>query len=417
MSQTPAKPGLLPVAAAIDRLVSAAVPVGGLEEVSLAQAGGRVLARDVASRVDVPPADNSAMDGYALCLADLLARADRTLPVSQRIPAGVVPSPLQPGSAARIFTGAEVPAGADTVVMQEDCEAADGSVRVSGEEVARLRVGANVRPRGQDMRAGSVVLEAGTRLGPAQLGVAAAAGHPRLTVVSRVKVAIFSTGDELLEPGDAPAPGRIYNSNRYALLGYLASAGCEVIDLGRVPDLLDATCDALLAAARDADLVITTGGASVGEEDHLGAALRRVGQVDLWKVNIKPGKPLLFGHVASEGGRRVPLLGLPGNPVSVAVTFLVLALPFLRRLQGSVRVLPEALSLPAGFTTRKPGMRDEYLRVRVTGGRLQKHDNQSSGVLSSMAWADGLAVVPAGVAVSESQPLAYYPIPVLLAGA
>lgn len=416
MTDCCAKPGLLSVDDALVRLLQAAVPVTGREDVPLVAALGRVLARDILSTVDVPPADNSAMDGYALRLADLQASPMRTLPVSQRIAAGQVPRALQPGTAARIFTGAEIPSGADVVVMQEDCTSDGAHVTVSAEEVARLHAGVNVRPRGQDMGAGSVVLVAGTRIGPAQMGVAAAAGHASLPVHRRVTVAIFSTGDELLEPGTPAEPGRIYNSNRYALLGYLACLGCDVVDLGRVPDQREATCHALREAAARADLVITTGGASVGEEDHLGAALRDIGQVDLWKIAIKPGKPLLFGHITAAQERSVPVLGLPGNPVSVSVTFLVLALPFLRRLQGSSNPLPTAMQLPAGFCIRKAGGRDEYFRVRVTEGRLERYSNQSSGVLTSVAWADGLALVPAGTTIEELQPVSYYPFSALLAG-
>jgi molybdopterin molybdotransferase len=415
MTSTGAKPGLLPVADAISRLLSNAHRVTATEAVALPAALGRVLAADVLATVDVPPADNSAMDGYAMCLADLLAAPSRTLPVSQRIPAGVVPAALQAGTAARIFTGADVPAGADVVVMQEDCTAGEGTVTVSEEEVARLKPGTNVRPRGQDMRCGTTVLAAGERIGPAQLGVAAAAGVATLTVYRRLRVAIFSTGDELLEPGAAPEPGRIYNSNRYALLGYLASVGCDVVDLGRVADQFADTCAALQRAAAEADLVITTGGASVGEEDHLGAALRAVGRVDLWKIAIKPGKPLLFGFAQNGTAGEVPVIGLPGNPVSVAVTFLVLALPFIRRCQGMAQVRPEPLQLPAGFAVTRAGGREEYFRVRLEGGLLQRYANQSSGVLTSMAWADGLAVLPAGGTVAPGELLAYYPFPQLLA--
>jgi molybdopterin molybdotransferase len=411
-----ASPGLLSVADALARLLGAAEPVRETEEVALAASLGRVLACDVFSAVDVPPADNSAMDGYALCLADLLAAADHTLPVSQRIAAGHVPQALQRGTAARIFTGAEIPAGADVVVMQEDCVADGTQVRVNGDEIERLTCGTNVRPQGQDMRAGSLVLAAGTRLGPAQLGVAAAAGCARLTVFRRISVAIFSTGDELLEPGEPALPGRIYNSNRYALHGYLATLGCDVIDLGRVPDQREQTCAALQEAAARADLVITTGGASVGEEDHLGAALRTTGQVDLWKIAIKPGKPLLFGHVDAAGGRAVPVLGLPGNPVSVAVTFLVFALPFLRRCQGVLNVRPVSVPVPAAFAIRKAGKRAEYLRVRMAAGRLERFDNQSSGVLTSVAWADGLAVVPVDTVFEAGQPLEYFSFASLLSG-
>lgn len=405
-----ARPGLMSVAEARARLLQAAVPLRDVEEIPLVQLRGRVLARDGVSGIDVPPADNSAMDGYALRFADL--QADVPLPVTQRIPAGAVPRPLGAGTAARIFTGATIPDGADTVVMQEDVIAGDGTLQVRGDVLAGLRCGDNIRPRGQDIAAGSVVLSAGTVLGPAQIGVLAATGLAVVPVVRRLRVTFFSTGDELLEPGCAPAAGRIFNSNRYALRAWLENAGCEAIDGGVIADRRADTEAALRAAAACSDLVVTTGGASVGEEDHLRAALAAAGDVGLWKVAIKPGKPLLFGHV--DGAHRVPVLGLPGNPVSVAVTFLVLALPFLRAMQGATVTETPALRVPAGFAVRKAGKRTEYLRVRLatgpSGTRLERFGNQSSGVLTSMAWADGFAVIPAGVTVAEGELVEYRPL-------
>lgn len=418
MSDCALPPRLLSVDEARARLLRAVVPLADIEEVALALGLGRVLASDVVARVDVPPANNSAMDGFALRYADLLAAAGHALPVAQRIPAGHIAPPLAVGTAARIFTGAEIPPGADVVVMQEDCEYDAQQLVLKPAAVAQVQVGDNIRPRGQDMAAGAVVVARGERLGAAQLGVVAAAGHGTVTVVRRVRVAIFSTGDELLEPGVAPAPGCIYNSNRYALLGYLTQLGCEVVDLGVVPDRREATEHALREAAGRADLVITTGGASVGEEDHLRAALSAVGKVDLWKIAIKPGKPLLFGQVRSGRGT-VPVLGLPGNPVAVAVTFMVFAVPFLRALQGAITREIPPLRLPAAFRVQRAGSRTEYLRVRLEpssiGVRLARFLNQSSGVLTSMAWADGLAVVPAGVTVEENDRLVYLPFSALLA--
>ncbi len=418
MSDCASASGLLSVDEARARLLRAVVPVADTEVVALATALGRVLASDVVARVDVPPADNSAMDGFALRHADLLTAAGHALPVVQRIPAGHIAPPLAVGTAARIFTGAEIPPGADVVVMQEDCEYDAQQMVLKPAAVAQVQVGDNIRPRGQDMAAGAVVVARGERLGAAQLGVIAAAGHGRVTVLRRVRVAIFSTGDELLEPGVAPAPGCIYNSNRYALLGYLAQLGCEVVDLAVVPDRREATERALREAAGRADLVITTGGASVGEEDHLRAALSAVGKVDLWKIAIKPGKPLLFGQVRSERGE-VPVIGLPGNPVSVAVTFMVFAVPFLRALQGVTTRGTPPICLPAAFRVKRAGSRTEYLRVRLepslAGVRLARFPNQSSGVLTAMAWADGLAVVPAGVTVEENDGLVYLPFSTLLA--
>lgn len=407
MTDCCAQPGLLPVVEARARLLASAVPVAETESVPLGAAPGRVLARAVTSRVDVPPADNSAMDGFAVRLADLVA--GRALAVSQRIPAGSVPQPLAAGTAARIFTGAEIPPGADAVVMQEDCVYDEAQLRLR--DGVQLEPGENIRPRGQDMRAGSEVLAAGTLLTPGHLGVAAAAGVAQLEVFRRLRVAIFSTGDELLEPGSPPAPGRIFNSNRYSLQGWLGALGCEVVDLGVVADTLPATRAALREAGGRADVVITTGGASVGEEDHLKPALAAEGEVGLWKIAIKPGKPLLFGRITSTG-TPVPVVGLPGNPVSVAVTFMVLGAPFLRACQGRTAVLPRPLRLPAGFAARG-GKREEYLRVRRVAGEggdvLERYTNQSSGVLTSVAWADGLAVVPVDKSVAQRDPVDFFP--------
>lgn len=408
-------PGLLPVDEALARLLAAAQPVTETENVALLATAGRVLAADVASTVDVPPADNSAMDGFAFRLADLQA-ASGTLPLSQRIPAGVAPAPLAAGTAARIFTGAEIPPGADTVAMQEDCVYDEKSLTLNACAIDKLKAGSHIRPRGQDMAAGQTVLTRGTRLGPAQAGVLAGAGVASVPVYRRLRVAIFSTGDELLEPGTPAQPGRIYNSNRYALHGWLTQADCSVVDLGVVADTRDATIRALRDAAARADVVITTGGASVGEEDHLRAALLDIGEVDLWKIAIKPGKPLLHGRVTADG-LDTPVIGLPGNPVSVAVTFLVMALPFLRALQGCADTVPRALRVPAAFAVKRAGNRTEFLRVRLapdeSGPQLERFANQSSGVLTSMAWADGLARIPADTTVAVGDPVDYLPLAVL----
>ncbi len=403
------------------RLLRAVVPMTAHETIAISEAAGRVLAQDQYATVDVPPADNSAMDGFALRLTDLLATSDHTLPISQRIPAGISPLPLVPGTAARIFTGAEIPAGADTVVIQENCthDAAHVTVQITP-TTTRPRVGDNIRSRGQDMTAGTVIVARNALLGPAQIGVLAATGIAQVPVWRRLRVAILSTGDELLEPGVAALPGRIYNSNRYALRAYLALPGVEVIDFGVVADRRDATIAALQMAAQQADLIITTGGASVGEEDHLHAALTAIGQVDLWNVAIKPGKPLLFGHVVRAGAAAIPVLGLPGNPVSVAVTFLVFAVPLLRVLQGAVWRAPQPVPLPANFQVPRADSRTEYLRVRVVIGpdgtaQLERFPNQSSGVFTSMAWADGFAVVPAGTVVAAGDPVGFLAFSVLLA--
>lgn len=396
---------LTPINEALSQLLAAARPVTEFERLPLADALGRVLAEDIRSPVAVPPADNSAMDGYAYAFADL---ALSPLPVSQRIPAGTAPAPLTPGTAARVFTGAEIPEGADTVAMQEDCVlAADGRVTLP----VGARAGQNVRPRGQDIAPGAVVAAAGTRLVPAHLGLLASVGVAELPVYRRLRVALLTTGDELAEPGATLGPGQIYNSNRTLLSALLAQAGCEVRDAGVVADTAPATRSALAEAARHADLVLSTGGVSVGEEDHVKGAVQALGALALWAIAIKPGKPLAFGRVGDT-----PFVGLPGNPVSGFVTFAVLVRPYLRACQGMKDTTPTPWRLPAGFSTKKPGERSEYLRVRVgRDGRLEAHPHQGSGVLSSAAWAEGLGVVPPGATVAENQLLDFYPLASLLA--
>ena len=409
---------MMPMEEALERLLSQVTVLGRTESVSTPLARGRVLAADLVSPLDVPPYDNSAMDGYAMRAADVAAHAaarggeGAVLPVSQRVPAGSVPKPLEPGTAARIFTGATVPEGADAVLMQEQCEAiADpagpglGPVRIHGP----LTPGLHIRRRGEDLRVGQPVLTAGTRLNAASLGLAATAGAPALTVAARPRVALFSTGDELVLPGEPLGPGQIYNSNRTTLHALLLAMGCEVRDLGIVPDSLDATRAALRDAARDADLILSSGGVSVGEEDHLKPALEQEGRLDLWQIAIKPGKPLAFGEVTTGGGRTW-FIGLPGNPVSSFVTFLLFVRPVLLRMQGASQLAPRGLQLPAEFTWTKADKRREFLRAKLSdAGGLQLFGNQSSGVMSSAAWADGLIDLPPGSTVQPGQLLRFLP--------
>ncbi|MBA1430163.1 molybdopterin molybdotransferase MoeA [Pseudomonas fluorescens] len=397
----PGKTGaLMPVEAALQRLLDMAdaAPIHGRETVRLAECDGRVLAQDLVSTLDLPPWPNSAMDGYALRVADW---AGEPLPVSQRIFAGNAPEPLAPGTCARIFTGAPVPEGADCVEMQENA-IIHGDERVSFSEP--LQAGQNIRPQGQETTVGELVLPAGTRLGPIELGLAASLGFDRLEVVRRVRVAVLSTGDELIEPGLPLGPGQIYNSNRRVLCSWLTRMGCEVIDAGILPDDLEQT-RTRLAELGSVDLILSTGGVSVGEADFLGVALREEGELALWKLAIKPGKPLTFGHF-----RGVPVIGLPGNPASTLVTFALLARPYLLRRQGVEDVQPLRFEVPAGFVWPKPGNRREYLRGRIEQGKAVIYHNQSSGVLRSAAWAEGFVEVMEGTTLAAGDPVNFIPL-------
>jgi molybdopterin molybdotransferase len=394
----------MPVEEALERLLALAeaAPIKETESVSLAEAEGRVLATELVATLDLPPWPNSAMDGYAVRLADLQGEP---LPVSQRIFAGHAPEPLQPGTCARIFTGAPMPAGADCVEMQENTEVLeDGRVRF----LEALTRDQNVRPQGQETRKGEQVMVAGTRLGPIELGLAATLGHAQLQVVRRVRVAVLSTGDELVEPGLPLGPGQIYNSNRRLLVSWLQRLGCEVRDMGILPDDLQRTRECL-GGLGDVDLILSTGGVSVGEADYLGAALREAGELALWKLAIKPGKPLTFGHY-----RGVPVIGLPGNPASTLVTFGLLTRPYLLRRQGVADVTPLRFDVPAGFEWTKAGTRREYLRARIDNGQVRIYKNQSSGVLRSAAWAEGLVEVREGSTPKPGDSVPFIPLSELL---
>ena len=362
------------------------------------------------SLIDVPPADNTAMDGYALRCADVPA-SGTVLPVSQRIPAGASWQPLQAGTAARIFTGAQVPTGADAVVMQEQCEAVDGGVRINTVPVP----GQWVRRRAEDVAAGATVLARGMRLTPQALGLAASVGAATLTLARRPRVALFSTGDELVMPGEPLKPGAIYNSNRFTLRGLIQALGCDCTDLGIVPDRLDATREALRTAARGHDLIVTCGGVSVGDEDHLKPAVEAEGRIDMWQIAIKPGKPLAFGEVFREDRSTAWFIGLPGNPVSAFVTFLLAVRPVLLQLQGAAELQPVGMSLRADFDWPQPDRRREFLRVqRNAAGGLDLFPNQSSGVLTSLVWGDGLVDNPAGHAIQRGDAVRFLALSELL---
>lgn len=400
---------------ALGRLLAQIQPMGRTERLATFDADGRVLAQDVVSALQVPAFDNASMDGYAVCSADL-TQPGAVLRVTQRIPAGQIGQPLHRGEAARIFTGAPVPPGADAVVMQEDTETwpAQGDVpqvRVQG----LAQPGQWIRRSGEDVQKGATVLRAGTRLSPAELGLAASLGLAHLTVAARVRVALFSTGDELVMPGDVPPeampPGAIYNSNRFFLKALLHRMGCEVSDLGIVPDQREATVAALKSAADHHELILTSGGVSVGEEDHVKPAVQQLGQLDLWQISMKPGKPLAYGQVrrSSQSGH-AHFVGLPGNPVSSFVSFLLMVRPLLLQLQGGQPKLLQPWRLPAHFDLPKADKRREFLRARRNAqGGVELFPNQSSGVLTSVVWGEGLVDNPAGRTIAYGDGVDFIP--------
>jgi molybdopterin molybdotransferase len=393
-------PNMLSFDEAYEKLLGFVRPVREVEEVDTMFAAGRVLAVDQHSTIDQPPMDNSGMDGYALRAADVPVAGTR-LPVSQRIPAGSVGHELAPGTAARIFTGAPLPPGADTVVMQELCEHAGDEVVVN----TVPRVGEAVRRMGEDITRGARVLPAGLRLTPQAVALAASVGLARLPVHRRVKVAVFSTGSELVMPGEPLPPGGIYNSNRYLLRSLLAALGCEVEDFGIVPDRLDATREVLRRAAEGHDLILTSGGVSVGEEDHVKPAVEAEGSLDMWKIAMKPGKPLAYGRVHGAA-----FIGLPGNPVSSFVTFLLMVRPFLLATQGASEVTPASMQLRADFDWPRPDRRREFLRARMNAqGGVELFANQGSAALESTVWANGLVDIPADTVIARGATVRFLP--------
>lgn len=393
---------LLTVAEALAVLLASARQITETQILPTLEANGRILAVAQTSQLDVPPVDNTSMDGYAVRAADCVS-GEATLRVSQRIPAGHVGQPLETGCAARIFTGAMIPEGADAVVMQEVCVAskdADGDL-VTVKHAPQS--GEWIRRAGEDIKSGSTILSVGQRLRAQELGLAASVGLAELPVLRKLRVAVFFTGDELAMPGDPLKPGAIYNSNKFTLRGLLENLGCEIADYGIVPDTLAATRDTLRRAAAENDLIITSGGVSVGEEDHIKPAVEAEGHINMWQIAVKPGKPLAFGEVNRAGKTDTAFfLGLPGNPVSSFVTFLLFVRPFILRLQGVADVAPKAYAMRADFDLSKGDRRNEFMRAKINAeGGLDLFANQSSGVLTSTVWGDGLIDNPPGKAIAK----------------
>ena len=389
---------------ALHYLLTKSVTTSQTEKIPVFNALGRVLAEPIISTVNVPPHDNSMMDGYALHSFDLEHNVN--FEISQRIPAGSNPSSLKTGTAARIFTGAPIPEGANLVIMQEETEEqVDGKVKITTNCATK---GQNIRVTGEDIAQNATILKTGHKLRSQDLGLITSIGFAEVSVYKPLKVATFTTGDELVEPGNPLEDGKIYNANRYVLAGLVPQLGFELIDLGQVEDTLESTIEAMKTAAAQADVVITTGGVSVGEEDHIKPAIEKLGGLDMWKVKMKPGKPLAYGDI--EG---TPFIGLPGNPVSAFATFNLFARPYLMKMQGANEIKAKPIWLEADFEWLKAGFRREFARARLVNKQqtsvIDIYPNQGSGVLTSTVWADGFVVIPEDTKINKGDKVAFYP--------
>ncbi len=390
---------LLTVEEALAQFLSNAHPINESEALPIQQTLGRVLAQDIYAPFDVPGVDNSAMDGYAVCLADLDSRSDRRLKRSQTIPAGAPLQPFETGTTARIFTGAPLPEGADAVIPQEAC-AVDGDWVNFPENI---KPGANIRCRGEEMHKGEPLLAKGHSIRAQEVGLLATLGIAQIQVTRPLRIAIFSTGDELVPLGETLQPGQIYDSNRYILMSLIQSLGHQVVDLGTIPDEQQATCDTLEQAAQQADLIVTSGGVSVGDEDHVKAAVQQLGHLAAWRIAIKPGKPLAYGEL-----KGVPFFGLPGNPVATFITFCLFVRPYLMKMQGVPYTTPHSIMLPAEFS-KKPGKRREYLRANLKNGKILPINKQGSAMLTSLTQTEGLAIIPENQEIMEDTLLEFIP--------
>jgi len=393
---------------ALSFLLNSASVSNKTETISLDNSLGRILASDIHSTINVPGFDNSAMDGYTIALDDSqVSQTNLSFDIVDRITAGSTGNDLKKGCAARIFTGAPIPKGANTVVMQEECELSEDGSQISVERAINLNE--NIRPTGNDILEADVILSSGKQIQPQDISLAASVGVGEIVVFKKIKVGVFFTGDELVEPGNPLSPGKIYNSNRYALVALLNQVGCDVINLGNIEDKLDATCDALEALESQCDLIMTTGGVSVGEEDHVKPAVEKLGELNLWKIRMKPGKPLAYGKV-----KQTPFIGLPGNPVSSFVTFCIFSLPFIKKMQGNTNYDSKILKVKANFDCKRAKPRREYARVRIDYSSetplANLYPKQGSDVMSSVVWADGLIEIPENTTFEAGTILNYYPL-------